>query len=206
MVHAEHGIGRYDGLVTINSAGGDHDCLHLVYHGGDKLYLPVENIELLSRYGSGGSDAQLDKLGGAAWQARVARIKGRVRIMAEQLIKIAAQRHTAKAEPLLATEGLFAEFCDRFTFVETDDQLNAIQDVVDDLASGKASDRLICGDVGFGKTEVALRAAFIVAMAGYQVALVAPTTLLARQHGKQFAERFAGFPLKLGGAIANDIP
>ena len=198
VVHAEHGIGRYDGLVTINSAGGDHDCLHLVYHGGDKLYLPVENIELLSRYGSGGSDAQLDKLGGAAWQARVARIKGRVRIMAEQLIKIAAQRHTAKAEPLLATEGLFAEFCDRFTFVETDDQLNAIQDVVDDLASGKASDRLICGDVGFGKTEVALRAAFIVAMAGYQVALVAPTTLLARQHGKQFAERFAGFPLKLG--------
>ena len=198
VVHAEHGIGRYDGLVTINSAGGDHDCLHLVYHGGDKLYLPVENIELLSRYGSGGNDAQLDKLGGAAWQARVARIKGRVRIMAEQLIKIAAQRHTAKAEPLLATDGLFAEFCDRFTFVETDDQLNAIQDVIDDLASGKASDRLICGDVGFGKTEVALRAAFIVAMAGYQVALVAPTTLLARQHGKQFAERFAGFPLKLG--------
>lgn len=200
VVHAEHGIGRYDGLVTINSAGGDHDCLHLVYHGGDKLYLPVENIELLSRYGSGGSgsDAQLDKLGGAAWQARVARIKGRVRIMAEQLIKIAAQRHTAKAEPLLATDGLFAEFCDRFSFVETDDQLNAIQDVIDDLASGKASDRLICGDVGFGKTEVALRAAFIVAMAGYQVALVAPTTLLARQHGKEFTERFAGFPLKLG--------
>ena len=198
VVHAEHGIGRYDGLVTINSAGGDHDCLHLVYHGGDKLYLPVENIELLSRYGSGGGDSQLDKLGGAAWQARVARIKGRVRIMAEQLIKIAAQRHTAKAEPLVATDGLFAEFCDRFSFVETDDQLNAIQDVIDDLASGKASDRLICGDVGFGKTEVALRAAFIVAMAGYQVALVAPTTLLARQHGKEFAERFAGFPLKLG--------
>ncbi|WP_348720910.1 transcription-repair coupling factor [uncultured Candidatus Puniceispirillum sp.] len=198
VVHAEHGIGRYDGLVTINSAGGDHDCLHLVYNGGDKLYLPVENIELLSRYGSGGGDSQLDKLGGVAWQARVARIKGRVRIMAEQLIKIAAQRHTANAEPLVATDGLFAEFCDRFSFVETDDQLNAIQDVVDDLASGKASDRLICGDVGFGKTEVALRAAFIVAMAGYQVALVAPTTLLARQHGKQFAERFAGFPLKLG--------
>ena len=198
VVHAEHGIGRYDGLVTINSAGGDHDCLHLVYHGGDKLYLPVENIELLSRYGSGGADSQLDKLGGAAWQARVARIKGRVRIMAEQLIKIAAQRHTAKAEPLVATDGLFAEFCDRFSFVETEDQLNAIQDVIDDLASGKASDRLICGDVGFGKTEVALRAAFIVAMAGYQVALVAPTTLLARQHGKEFAERFAGFPLKLG--------
>ena len=92
VVHAEHGIGRYEGLVIINSAGGDHDCLHLVYAGGDKLYLPVENIELLSRYGSGDSDAQLDRLGGAAWQARVARIKGRVRIMAEQLIKIAASR------------------------------------------------------------------------------------------------------------------
>ncbi|MEL0290298.1 MAG: transcription-repair coupling factor, partial [Alphaproteobacteria bacterium] len=198
VVHAEHGIGRYEGLVIINSAGGDHDCLHLVYAGGDKLYLPVENIELLSRYGSGDSDSQLDRLGGAAWQARVARIKGRVRIMAEQLIKIAASRQRAKAEPLIAEDGSFAEFCGRFAFTETDDQLHAIADVVDDLASGKASDRLICGDVGFGKTEVALRAAFIAAMAGYQVAVVAPTTLLARQHGKVFIERFNGFPVKIG--------
>jgi transcription-repair coupling factor (superfamily II helicase) len=198
VVHAEHGIGRYEGLIIINSAGGDHDCLHLVYSGGDKLYLPVENIELLSRYGSAGGEAQLDKLGGVAWQARVARIKGRVRIMAEQLIKIAAARYHARAEPLIAEDGSFGEFCARFAFTETEDQLNAINDVVDDLASGKASDRLICGDVGFGKTEVALRAAFIAAMAGYQVALVAPTTLLARQHGKVFAERFAGFPVKIG--------
>lgn len=198
VVHAEHGIGRYDGLVIINSAGSDHDCLHLVYAGGDKLYLPVENIELLSRYGSSDSNAQLDRLGGVAWQARVARIKGRVRIMAEQLIKIAAARQRAKAEPLIAEGGSFAEFCGRFAFPETDDQLNAIADVVDDLASGKASDRLICGDVGFGKTEVAMRAAFIAAMAGYQVAVVTPTTLLARQHGKVFVERFAGFPLKIG--------
>ncbi len=198
VVHAEHGIGRYEGLIIINSAGGDHDCLHLVYSGGDKLYLPVENIELLSRYGSAGGEAQLDKLGGVAWQARVARIKGRVRIMAEQLIKIAAARYHARAEPLIAEDGTFGEFCARFAFTETEDQLNAINDVVDDLASGKASDRLICGDVGFGKTEVALRAAFIAAMAGYQVALVAPTTLLARQHGKVFVERFAGFPVKIG--------
>jgi len=198
VVHAEHGIGRYEGLTIINSAGGDHDCLHLVYSGGDKLYLPVENIELLSRYGSAGGEAQLDKLGGVAWQARVARIKGRVRIMAEQLIKIAAARYRARAEPLIAEDGSFGEFCARFAFTETEDQLNAINDVVDDLASGKASDRLICGDVGFGKTEVALRAAFIAAMAGYQVALVAPTTLLARQHGKVFVERFAGFPVKIG--------
>jgi transcription-repair coupling factor (superfamily II helicase) len=198
VVHAEHGIGRYEGLIIINSAGGDHDCLHLVYSGGDKLYLPVENIELLSRYGSAGGEAQLDKLGGVAWQARVARIKGRVRIMAEQLIKIAAARYRARAEPLIAEDGSFGEFCARFAFTETEDQLNAINDVVDDLASGKASDRLICGDVGFGKTEVALRAAFIAAMVGYQVALVAPTTLLARQHGKVFVERFAGFPVKIG--------
>ncbi|MDA9959120.1 transcription-repair coupling factor [Alphaproteobacteria bacterium] len=198
VVHAEHGIGRYEGLIIINSAGGDHDCLHLVYSGGDKLYLPVENIELLSRYGSAGGEAQLDKLGGVAWQARVARIKGRVRIMAEQLIKIAAARYRARAEPLIAEDGSFGEFCARFAFTETEDQLNAINDVVDDLASGKASDRLICGDVGFGKTEVALRAAFIAAMAGYQVALVAPTTLLARQHGKVFVERFTGFPVKIG--------
>tara|TARA_X000000950_G_scaffold29893_2_gene32350 strand:+ start:2756 stop:6148 length:3393 start_codon:yes stop_codon:yes gene_type:complete len=198
VVHAEHGIGRYEGLVIIDSSGGPHDCLQIVYAGGDKLYLPVENIEMLSRYGSAGTDAQLDRLGGAAWQARVARIKGRVRIMAEQLINIAAQRQTAQAEPLQPEAGSYTEFCARFGFVETDDQLGAIEDVVGDLASGRATDRLICGDVGFGKTEVALRAAFIAAMAGYQVALVAPTTLLARQHGRLFAERFAGFPVKIG--------
>ena len=198
VVHAEHGIGRYEGLVIIDSSGGLHDCLQLIYAGGDKLYLPVENIEMLSRYGSTGSDAQLDRLGGAAWQARVARIKGRVRIMAEQLIKIAAKRETARAEALVAPAGSFAEFCARFGFAETDDQLAAIEDVVSDLAAGRASDRLICGDVGFGKTEVALRAAFVAAMCGYQVALVAPTTLLARQHGKLFQERFAGFPIRIG--------
>ncbi|MEK9850795.1 MAG: DEAD/DEAH box helicase, partial [Candidatus Puniceispirillum sp.] len=198
VVHAEHGIGRYEGLITINSVGGEHDCLHLIYAGGDKLYLPVENIELLSRYGGAGTDAQLDRLGGAAWQARIARVKGRVKIMAEQLINVAAKRERTRAEPLLPEDGSFAEFCARFAFNETDDQLNAIADVTADLASGRASDRLICGDVGFGKTEVALRAAFIAAMAGYQVALVAPTTLLARQHGKVFIERFSGFPVKLG--------
>jgi len=152
----------------------------------------------LSRYGNAGTDAQLDRLGGAAWQARVARIKGRVKIMAEQLIKIAAQRQRARAESLVPEDGSYAEFCARFAFTETEDQSNAIEDVMADLASGRASDRLICGDVGFGKTEVALRAAFIAAMAGYQVALVAPTTLLARQHGKVFIDRFNGFPVKIG--------
>ena len=195
VVHVEHGIGRYEGLETIRSDGTEHDCLHLSYAGGDRLYLPVENIELLSRYGQEGSEASLDKLGGAGWQARKARIKGRIREMADQLIKIAAKREVASAEPLHAPEGVFAEFCARFSHPETDDQLDAISDVLTDLSSGRATDRLICGDVGFGKTEVALRAAFVATMAGYQVALVTPTTLLARQHGRLFEERFKGFPI-----------
>ena len=195
VVHVEHGIGRYEALETIRSSGSDHDCLMLVYAGGDKLYLPVENIDMLSRYGKDSSDAVLDKLGGVAWQARKAKIKQRIKEMADQLIRIAATRAVATTEPLTAPEGGFAEFCARFGFSETDDQLDAIADVMDDLASGKATDRLICGDVGFGKTEVALRAAFVVAMAGYQVALVTPTTLLARQHGQVFKERFKGFPI-----------
>lgn len=196
VVHVEHGIGRYEGLETIHHDGTDHDCLLLVYAGGDRLYLPVENIELLSRYGQEGSDAMLDKLGGAAWQSRKARIKGKIKEMADQLIKIAAQREVARSEPLIPQEGLFAEFCARFGYPETDDQLDAIQDVMTDLASGKSTDRLVCGDVGFGKTEVALRAAFVAAMCGFQVALVTPTTLLARQHGQLCAERFKGFPVK----------
>ncbi len=197
VVHVEHGIGRYEGLETIRHNDTDHDCLLLVYAGGDRLYLPVENIDVLSRYGQEGTDAMLDKLGGVAWQARKARIKGKIKEMADQLIRIAAQRQVAKAEPLSPPDGLFAEFCARFGYAETDDQLDAIADVLSDLSSGNATDRLICGDVGFGKTEVAMRAAFVAAMCGYQVALVTPTTLLARQHGKLCEERFAGFPVKM---------
>ena len=196
VVHVEHGIGRYQGLETVHHDGTDHDCLLLVYAGGDRLYLPVENIELLSRYGQEGTDAMLDKLGGVAWQSRKAKIKGRIKEMADQLIKIAAQRQVARSEPLSPPEGLFAEFCARFGYPETEDQLDAIEDVMSDLASGRSTDRLVCGDVGFGKTEVALRAAFIAAISGYQVALVTPTTLLARQHGQLCAERFKGFPIK----------
>ena len=195
VVHVEHGIGRYEGLETITSDGTQHDCLHLRYAGGDRLYLPVENIELLSRYGQESSDVVMDRLGGVGWQTRKARIKGRIREMADQLIKIAANRAVAKAEPLSPPEGVFAEFCARFGHSETDDQLDAIHDVLGDLGSGQATDRLICGDVGFGKTEVALRAAFVAAMSGYQVALVTPTTLLARQHAHLFEARFKGFPV-----------
>ena len=198
VVHIEHGIGRYEGLETVKSGGGEHDCLRLIYAGGDRLFVPVENIDLLSRYGQQASDAALDRLGGVAWQTKKARIKGKIKEMADELIKIAANRQICKAEKLDIPTGIFDEFCARFQFSETDDQLDAITDVIHDLASGKPTDRLICGDVGFGKTEVALRAAFVACMSGYQVALITPTTLLARQHGKLFEERFRGFPIQIG--------
>ena len=166
-MHVDHGIGRYEGLERIDISGVQHDCLLIIYSGGDKLFLPVENIDLLSRYGKEGGEAQLDKLGGASWQARKARIKGRVREIADQLIKVAAMRQTAQTEAIIPDSGTYAEFCQRFAWAETDDQIDTIDDVMRDLASGQVMDRLICGDVGFGKTEVAMRAAFAVAMAGF---------------------------------------
>ncbi|MCT4657125.1 MAG: transcription-repair coupling factor [Cohaesibacter sp.] len=200
VVHIEHGIGRFQGLKSVDAAGAPHDCLEIHYAGGDKLFLPVENIELLSRYGNADTEAQLDKLGGVAWQARKSKMKARIRMMADQLIKVAAERELRTAERIAPPEGLYDEFAARFPFDETDDQFNAIEQVFDDMGSGRPMDRLICGDVGFGKTEVALRAAFIAAMNGRQVAVVVPTTLLARQHYKTFAERFAGFPLNVAQA------
>ncbi|MCF3945598.1 transcription-repair coupling factor [Acidiphilium iwatense] len=197
VVHQDHGIGRYDGLVTLSVDSAPHDCLRLLYDGGDKLFLPVENIDLLSRFGTETAGVGLDKLGGASWQARKARAKNRIRDMAAGLIRIAAERKLHDAPLLAAEEGSFAEFCARFPYTETEDQARAIGDVLEDLAVGKPMDRLVCGDVGFGKTEVALRAAFVAAMAGTQVAVVVPTTLLARQHFRLFSERFAGLPIKV---------
>jgi transcription-repair coupling factor (superfamily II helicase) len=197
VVHIDHGIGRYDGLETLAVSGAPHDCLRIVYEGGDKLYVPVENIEVLSRYGSEDAGVALDKLGGAGWQGRKARVKKRLKDMAEALLKIAAARELKRAESLEPPEGIYQEFSARFPFPETDDQLKAIEDVFTDLASGKPMDRLVCGDVGFGKTEVALRAAFVVAMSGQQVAVVVPTTLLARQHYRTFSQRFAGLPVRI---------
>jgi transcription-repair coupling factor (superfamily II helicase) len=197
VVHIDHGIGRYEGLKTLDVAGAPHDCLDIQYGGEARLYLPVENIDLLTRYGSESDGVVLDRLGGAAWQARKAKAKQRLREMADGLIKIAAARQLKTTEEIDPPHGVFDEFCARFPYEETEDQLNAISDVLSDLASGKPMDRLICGDVGFGKTEVALRAAFVVAMSGKQVAVVAPTTLLARQHFKTFSERFAAWPVKV---------
>ncbi|MGO4705303.1 transcription-repair coupling factor [Microvirga sp. 2MCAF38] len=200
VVHVDHGIGRFEGLKTIEAAGAPHDCLELHYAGGDRLFLPVENIELLTRYGSEETEVQLDKLGGGNWQARKARMKQRIREMAGELMKIAAARILKEAPRLLPPEGLYDEFAARFSYDETEDQLNSIEAVLDDLASGRPMDRLVCGDVGFGKTEVALRAAFVAAMNGKQVAVVVPTTLLARQHFRTFSERFRGLPLNVAQA------
>jgi transcription-repair coupling factor (superfamily II helicase) len=197
VVHVDHGIGRYDGLEAVAVDGAPHDCLRVLYAGGDKLYLPVENIELISRYGADGDSVTLDRLGGAAWQSRKARLKQRIRDMAAQLIGVAAVRAVRSTPELVPPAGPFDEFCARFSYSETEDQARAIEDVVADLASGRVADRLICGDVGFGKTEVALRAAFIVALDGRQVAVVVPTTLLCRQHLRTFRERFAGFPVRI---------
>jgi transcription-repair coupling factor (superfamily II helicase) len=195
VVHADHGIGRFVGLKTIEAAGAPHDCLEIHYAGDGRLFLPVENIELLSRYGSDAAEVQLDRLGGGAWQARRARLKRRLLEMAGQLIRVAAERQMRGAPVLKAPEGLYGEFAARFPYEETEDQQAAIDAVLNDLAGGRPMDRLVCGDVGFGKTEVALRAAFVAAMESYQVAVVVPTTLLARQHFKTFSERFAGLPL-----------
>ncbi len=190
VVHVDHGVGRYTGLETISALGAPHDCVALEYAGGDRLYLPVENIELLSRYGH--EEGLLDKLGGGAWQAKKAKLKERIRQIAERLMRVAAERLLRKAPILEAPHHEWDAFSARFPYEETDDQLSAIDEVVDDLAVGRPMDRLIVGDVGFGKTEVAMRAAFIAAQSGVQVAVIAPTTLLARQHFKTFAERFRG--------------
>ena len=197
VIHIDHGLGRYLGLKTLDITGAPHDCLEIEYGGGSTLYLPVENIELLSRYGAGSDNPVLDRLGGVAWQSRKAKAKKRLKDMAGALIKVAAARALKTCTPIEMPEGAYDEFCARFPYVETDDQLNAIHDVVGDLTSGRPMDRLICGDVGFGKTEVALRAAFLVAMSGQQVAIVAPTTILARQHFATFLERFKNLPVKI---------
>ena len=200
VVHADHGIGRFDGLTTISALGAPHDCLEIAYAEGAKLYLPVENIELLSRYGSAEGAVQLDRLGGVAWQTRKARLKQRIREIAADLIKVAALRQLRQAPVMTPPEGAFDEFVARFPYGETEDQTSSIATVLEDLASGKPMDRLVCGDVGFGKTEVALRAAFIAALDGFQVAVVVPTTLLARQHFATFAERFKGLPVRIAQA------
>ncbi|MBL9051502.1 MAG: transcription-repair coupling factor [Tabrizicola sp.] len=195
VVHVEHGVGRYLGIETITALGAPHACVMLEYADNAKLYLPVENIELLSRYGH--EEGLLDRLGGGAWQAKKARLKERIKEIADRLMRVAAERALRHAPVLEAPHSIWEAFAARFPYQETDDQLAAIADVVADLEKGSPMDRLIVGDVGFGKTEVAMRAAFVAALSGMQVAVICPTTLLARQHYRSFAERFRGFPISV---------
>ncbi|SDI45793.1 transcription-repair coupling factor [Aliiruegeria lutimaris] len=195
VVHVDHGVGRYKGLEIVNALGADHEMIHLEYAEEARLYLPVENIELLSRFGH--EEGLLDRLGGGAWQAKKAKLKERIRQIADKLMRIAAERALRRAPVMQIDHHMWEEFSARFPYQETDDQLKAIEDVLEDMERGQPMDRLICGDVGFGKTEVAMRAAFVAAMSGMQVAVIAPTTLLARQHAKSFKDRFRGFPLKV---------
>ena len=199
VVHGDHGIGRYDGLVTLHVSGAPHDCLRLLYDGDDKLFLPVENIEMLSRYGSESGGVALDKLGGTGWQARKARMKSRIRDMAGELIR----PHRGRAQAgRCRNHGAAGGQLGRVLrpLPARGDRGPDPRDRRCARGSGVGpadGSKLICGDVGFGKTEVALRAAFIAAMSGGQVAVVVPTTLLARQHFRTFRERFAGLPVKV---------
>ena len=197
VIHIEHGLGRYVGLEPLDIQSAPHDCLKIEYAGSGTLYLPVENIELLSRYGEGGDNIVLDRLGGTAWPTRKARARKRLKDMAVELVRIAAQRVLHHSDPVEIPGSSFAGFCARFPYAETSDQLEAIEEVVADLTSSRPMDRLICGDVGFGKTEVMLRAAFLVAMSGRQVAVVTPTTILCRQHFETFRNRFRGLPVRI---------
>lgn len=198
VVHLDHGIGRYEGLSCIEVGASPHDCVSLTYLGGDKLFVPVENIDVLSRYGASGDTVALDKLGGEAWQRRKSKLKERIKAIAHELMKTAAIRALRTGQAIDLDPSAYAEFCNRFPYQETEDQERVIQEVLDDLSSGKPMDRLVCGDVGFGKTEVALRAAFVAALSGMQVAIIAPTTLLARQHYNGFVERFRNLPFNIG--------
>ena len=195
VVHDEHGIGRFEGLYCIEIDGAPHDCVTIAYAEEERLYLPVEGLEALSRYGEEGeSSAKLDRLGGTLFAVRKARAKRRIKELAEKLIATMAARHLQKAPVFRPREGLWQDFQMGFPYMETEDQQSAIRDVVEDLGSGRVMERIICGDAGFGKTEVALRAAFLVAAEGAQVLMLAPTTLLAEQHARLFQQRFARLP------------
>jgi transcription-repair coupling factor (superfamily II helicase) len=196
IVHREHGIGQYAGMQTVGVSGQDHDCLILHYDGGDKLFLPVENMDLISRFGEESEGISLDKLGSNAFQKKQGKVREKLQEVANYLIDIAAKRALTKG--FVCDGGAdYEAFCRAFPYVETDDQMAAIEDIESDLTSGKPMDRLLCGDVGFGKTEVAQRAAFIVAASHKQVAVVVPTTLLCRQHFETFKKRFEKTPFRI---------
>ena len=197
IVHVDHGIGKFLGLKNVTVLDTDHDCVEIEYFNSDKLFIPVENIELLSKYGTKNEFVELDKLGSSHWQYRKASAKNKINEIAGVLIKTAAERSVNKAPLFRTQEPHYSNFLREFDHVDTEDQINATSEILNDINSGMPMDRLICGDVGYGKTEVALRAAFNVAMNDFQVAFIVPTTLLSNQHYNNFVERFKNFPIKI---------
>ncbi len=198
VVHSQHGIGRYLGLVTLDLGEGEMEFLHLQYDGGDKLYVPVSQLHLISRYsGAAPESAPLHRLGSGQWERAKRKAARQVRDTAAELLDLYAKRLAREgyAFPLKVQD--YEAFAATFPFEETPDQAEAIQSVIVDMTLGRPMDRLVCGDVGFGKTEVAMRAAFIAVAAGSQVAILVPTTLLAEQHYANFSDRFSGFPVRI---------
>ncbi|HYB91633.1 MAG TPA: transcription-repair coupling factor [Candidatus Binataceae bacterium] len=198
VVHVDHGIGRYRGLKHLRIEEVEGDFLNLEYAGNDTMYVPVERINLVQRYvGSDGAEPKLDKLGGVSWEKVKRRTKEAVLAMAAELLEVYAAREVLEGHALPHPGPDYHEFADRFEFEETADQQAAIDDVIRDITRAKPMDRLICGDAGFGKTEVALRAAFIAVMDGRQVAVLVPTTILAEQHWNTFRKRFQDYPVRV---------
>ncbi len=198
VVHSEHGIGRYLGLVHREVAGHTVDLLCVEYAGADKLYLPVYRLNQIQKFSGGEGSPKLDKLGGSTFARTKQKAEKQVRQMADELLRLYAERQAVVGFPLPPADDDYSTFEATFPFDETADQATAIRDVMTDLESDKPMDRLVCGDVGFGKTEVAIRAAFRVAMAGRQVAVLCPTTVLAQQHFLNFQARFRDYPLRVG--------
>lgn len=198
VVHVDHGIGLYRGLSHLEVAGTEGDFLHLEYQGGDRLYIPVDRINLVQKYTSAdGASPALDKLGSGNWERVKAKTRESIFAMARELIEVHAARTVLDKPGYRVPDGYYEEFAARFPFEETADQERAIDEVLADLAAGKPMDRLVCGDVGYGKTEVALRAAFVVVLEGAQVAVLVPTTVLARQHYETFRQRYRGYPVRI---------
>ncbi|MCZ8131359.1 MAG: transcription-repair coupling factor [Steroidobacteraceae bacterium] len=198
VVHEDHGVGRYQGLKTLDVDGQPHEFLVIEYADGDKLYVPVMALARITRYTGGPPEsAPLHKLGGQEWQKARKKAAQRIRDVAAELLDLYARRAARLGTPMAAAEKEYAAFEAAFPFEETHDQQEAIRAVLADLATGKPMDRVVCGDVGFGKTEVALRAAFVAVQAGKQVAVLVPTTLLAQQHFQTFQDRFADWPIKV---------
>jgi transcription-repair coupling factor (superfamily II helicase) len=198
VVHATHGVGIYRGLVQLDIQGVPTDFLSLEYQGGDRLYLPVYRMNQVQKFSAGdGVQPRLDRLGGVTWARKKGKVRSEVRQLAEELLQLYAQRAALQGHAFPAGDSLYAEFEATFPFEETPDQLRAVEEVLADLTAPRPTDRLICGDVGFGKTEVALRAAFLAAASGKQVAVLAPPPVGVEQHGRTFADRLASYPVRV---------